>query len=426
MKQKSSSQKGDEFEIRVFELINDLLQNNEWFVPGKVSKIFWKKAYYSEKRKSNITFDITIETFIPGAERYSLLTIIECKNLNHKVSVDDVEEFNSKISQIGEHNTKGIMIAANTFQEGAYQYGKSQGVGMARLTTSDKLDWINFRKEKPAYLFNPSELKLNFTEELTLGEKFIATANNKGFNNFADLLLELGIIDRYNHKEKYFKIPFLTDKRVNEIVNKLIGRGVYTQNTLDIEKLCNFLSSVYPVSFELKEILPQGILGKIEFNPFKISVSASLKDDLSRWRFTLAHEVGHLILHSKLLCEVLDAKTDTELSLSLKHSVSDATNRRLEYQANIFASNLLIPVEFLTPLARAYFQKENIKKGYLYLDHQPVNQQLVFTFLHQISTVFQVSLEVAKIRMVTLGLLEDTTDNSLRAIFKRMELNRNI
>ncbi|MEJ7684439.1 MAG: hypothetical protein WKG06_42655 [Segetibacter sp.] len=62
----------------------------------KTSKVFKKKAYYSSKREKDIIFDVTIETTLPNADKYSILTIIECKNLNKKVTVDDIEEFGSK------------------------------------------------------------------------------------------------------------------------------------------------------------------------------------------------------------------------------------------------------------------------------------------------------------------------------------------
>ncbi|MDQ3713554.1 MAG: hypothetical protein M3388_15210 [Acidobacteriota bacterium] len=95
--------KGDKFESQVHDLIKKLLENEDFIVSGKKSKIFWKKGYYSQARKKDIIFDISIETYLDeNAKNYSVLTIIECKDYEGTVPVNDVEEFGSKLSQIGD------------------------------------------------------------------------------------------------------------------------------------------------------------------------------------------------------------------------------------------------------------------------------------------------------------------------------------
>jgi Zn-dependent peptidase ImmA (M78 family) len=416
----SSTQKGNLLEKKAFELLSELLANDEFYVSGKKSKIFSKKPYYSERRKKDIIFDITIETYLNDAENYSLLTILECKNLNKKVTVDDVEEFESKISQIGEHNTKGIMITNSSFQESAYNLAASLKIGLIRITSDDKFEWINYRKNQKDYSLPKDEIKEKFTTDSIPDTKFIATIDDKPILNFADLLIATGAIDYYQDKEKFINIPFLTEEKIDEIVGRLIKYDVFTGDKINTDKLCTFLSSRYPLAFDFDTSLPNNLLGKIQFNPLMITVTKSLKADLHRWRFTLAHEIGHLVLHRKYLDNRIDDKTDTEYSLSLKYNITDRTSKRLEIQANIFASHLLLPIETLSKTVLKYFTEERIHKGRLYLDNQPVNQRLVFTLLSQISTRYEVSMEVAKIRLIELGLLEDDSMTSLKTIFKEM------
>jgi len=147
-----------------------------------------------------------------------------------------------------------------------------------------------------------------------------------------------------------------------------------------------------------------------------------LKVDRARWRFTLAHEIGHLILHSKLLKDRISEKSDTETSLSFKYFDSEIASKRLEFQANLFAENLLLPISTLNSIVTQYFREERILKGHLYWDNQPVNQQLVLGLLTKISTIYDVSLEVARIRLIALGLLIDDRWKSLRDILKEMKL----
>ena len=398
--------KGDIFEKRVFDLLKELLGNDEFYLSRKHSEIFSKKGYPSERRKGDIIFDITIESYIPNAPQYSHLTVFECKDLNKNVSVDDIEEFESKLRQVGEHDTKGIMVSTKGFAKRTINIAKSLKIGLLKVHSNNQLDWINFRKDK-------FKQKIEFDGNNS--EPFLVSINRKVITNLADLLLELKIIDSYVHKEKYINIPYLTEKRIEEIVERLYTYDIHENYCLDTQKLCEFIQSKYPVKFEL-ESLANNILGKIEFNPITISVDKDLEEN--RLRFTLCHEIGHLILHGKLLESSIDQKEDNDYSLSLKYYVSDMSSRRLEIQANIFASHLLIPLDPLLKEVSRYFKRERIHKNYLYLDNQPVNRLLVMNLLNKLSARFKASNESIKIRLIALNLLKDETNFSFNKLLK--------
>ena len=413
----NSTQKGESFERSAFEVLKEMLENDEFYVSGKKSRIFWKKEYYSPKRSGNIKFDITIETYLRHATDYSHLTIIECKNLGRKVTVDDIEEFSSKVSQVGEHNTKAIIISNTLLQVAAYNYAVSQKIGLILLKEQKEIEWINYRKEKSRLKVNPSELAQQFTSpEKGFAANFVANINGKGFLHLGDIIAELGIIDVYLQKEDEINLPFISDERIDDIVDRIARKDVYDGVMLNTDKLCSFLSKYYPVTFEFDKDMPNKVLGKIEFEPLKIFITKQLAADRNRWRFTLIHEAGHLILHAKLLKGKMNETADNDTTISFRQHLSNKFQRRVELQANIFASHLLLPKQPLTKMVNNYFIKERIHKGYLYLDNQPVNQVLVHTFLTRISEEFGVSIEVAKIRLIRLGLLQDDTDISLRKI----------
>jgi hypothetical protein len=67
-----------------------------------------------------------------------------------------------------------------------------------------------------------------------------------------------------------------------------------------------------------------------------------------------------------------------------------------------------------------YFEDENLNEGFLYLDNQQCNQALVFNFLRILQLRFEVSTEAARIRLINLNLLHDTTDISLIGLLKKM------
>jgi Zn-dependent peptidase ImmA (M78 family) len=418
----SSYNRGDAFEIKAFHLFKSLLENDDFYVSGKKSKIFRKKGYYSEKRKTEIIFDIAIETYLNNSTSYSLLTLIECKNYQSPVPVSDLEEFDSKIRQISEHNTKGIVITNHFYQSGANSFAKSTGLALAKVNDNDEFEWIVNRKAGSDPPLTKSEAIKHLETEAYDSLNFVALNEDFALSTVAELLIQIQIIDYFVYKEKFITVPYVTKERINEIVAKLESYHLYTEKMLDENKICKFLQEKYPVSFYFDDTLPQNVLGKIEFDPLSIYVSKELKIDKPRWRFTLAHEIGHLILHSKLLQYKLSEKSDTEDTLSFKYFVSEMTSRRLEYQANLFAGTLLLPISSLIPLVNRYFTEERIHKGRLYWDNQPINQQLALNLLTRISTACEVSIEVARIRLITLDLLIDDRYKSLKGILREMKL----
>jgi hypothetical protein len=111
--------------------------------PGN-TRVYRGKSYYSRDRSSTIKTDVSVEIFLKGASEPSILWIWECKDYSHPVPVDDIEEFESKLRQIGEHNTKGTMVARNGFQKSAVSLAKSKRIGLARQLSEDQICMIYY------------------------------------------------------------------------------------------------------------------------------------------------------------------------------------------------------------------------------------------------------------------------------------------
>lgn len=408
----NTTEKGDKFERQIFSIISDLLNDSDFYLNNKTSKIFKKKSYYSEYRKSNITFDLSIESSFKGASEYSMLTIIECKNLSNPVPVDDVEEFDSKLNQIGCHNSKGMIFSRSGFQKSALNLAKSKGIALIRVDDNKELDWINHRKDKKIEEINIDEL-LNSHHR----NNFIATSEEKILTTLPDLLIELEIIDLFKNKSKFIPVPYLKYDQISEKIKASFPDEVYENNVLNDYRICEFITKNYQTKFEFDERLDIDTLGKINLKSGKININPDLKDDIYRWRFTLAHEIGHLFLHQKLLSEYILENIDKEDHLSLS-SISTDFNKRLEVQANIFAANLLLPYRSLINDVGQYFVDNDIRKGYLYWDDQSCNQYLVFTLLNRLHLKYKISKEVAKIRLKQLNILKDQNNLSISSIMK--------
>lgn len=140
-----TTKKGDELEDKVYELFRDDILNERFWAKKECCKIYQKKGYFSKDREKNIIFDIAIEIFIPGESSYSSLVLIECKHYADKVPVGDVESFLMKAHQVSGGNVKAIVVSNNAFQEGAFNFSKSKGIGLLRYYDRNELEWVLHR-----------------------------------------------------------------------------------------------------------------------------------------------------------------------------------------------------------------------------------------------------------------------------------------
>jgi len=152
--------KGNAFEDKVFSYILTELSDDRLHVPGKRSKAYQKKSYFSKDRQSEIITDISIETFLPNAHDYSLLTVIECKDYSNAIPVSLMEEFHSKVQQITGDNVKAIFITTAALQKSALNYAISKKIGVIRYLPDNQVRHLIFYTTS----INNSEDKMNPSE----------------------------------------------------------------------------------------------------------------------------------------------------------------------------------------------------------------------------------------------------------------------
>jgi Zn-dependent peptidase ImmA (M78 family) len=67
----------------------------------------------------------------------------------------------------------------------------------------------------------------------------------------------------------------------------------------------------------------------------------------NRQRFTIAHEIGHLIMHKAMISE--EVHVDKQFRVLMRNSDSATGLEEIEVQANQFAAELLIPSSMFDP-----------------------------------------------------------------------------
>jgi Zn-dependent peptidase ImmA (M78 family) len=179
----------------------------------------------------------------------------------------------------------------------------------------------------------------------------------------------------------------------------------YVRGAVDLHKLVAREADVSGLSVSFLGD-SNSALGSITFNPLEIKIFAT--DGQSHLaRFTLAHELGHHFLNHKryMTREAIRAQ---DIDQSQLITIPKGEVERLEWQANTFASCLLMPKEEFQTAFGLLLQHLGIRNrghGPLYLDSQRDNVTQFQTVCSSLSKYFNVSKTAIRLRMRALELL---------------------
>lgn len=138
---------GNNFQIMVYNKMKSMVDKQQFIIGNPYAYVHYKKKYYSRDRDDFIEADVSVEKYLrdPFSDEIppSLTVIIECKDYKGYISVNELEEFHSKMQQIGADNTKGIMITRRgAFQKSAMNFAYAKGIGLARFLPDEQIEYI--------------------------------------------------------------------------------------------------------------------------------------------------------------------------------------------------------------------------------------------------------------------------------------------
>jgi Zn-dependent peptidase ImmA (M78 family) len=410
-----TKKKGDIFENFVFDYFSALLQKGYMGLNPNHTKIYKQKKYYSKDREDYIIFDVAIEVFLFEQKEPYLVILIECKNYEKNVPVDDIEEFSTKVSQVGKHYTKAICITKNGFQKGALNVAKNRKIGLWRITANDNHEvifnrTINRIKDNDEIITNALTLE-NF-QDISSSSIYIQTPL-RFTNTPKDLIYDFLLSQKDISPKDFFTqhrvkscskiIPYKSKKELSILAENLSNK-FYKNGEIDLNEIINTLG------YKLIEIdTPEhpNIIGKLETKLKTITIFGISFYSQHQINFAKAHEIAHIFLnHSKYIISENFSPSMESLSVDIE---TTQNIDRLEFQANYFAGCLLLPENRLKATLYYYLQYYDIRnRGFspLYIDSQPCNFENYRKIVLPLTEIFNVSQETMKIRLTELGLAQ--------------------
>jgi len=408
----NSTSKGDKLEDAFHRYLVDQKDRGELVFgayPSQNCKIYKKKAYYCREREAYVEFDVVLELYRTGNDIPHLYVIFECKNHDASVSEIYVNDFSSKIGRIFPHASKGVIVVTSRLQSGAETVARNGAMGIVKF---DEHGLEIVADRKGSFLEHGFVRAQIFrSDDLAKSLKFSGFHNGKYFATVDGLLTDLDpeatAFSGYDLKAGGRSAPFLSIEQIKLTAEKALKSIDYTSDAVDLFKLCRILSIDLQFSdHEMVDVDGTLILGSANFSQKMIIINShSLQ---KRERFTLAHEIGHFDLDHE---RYLRSETIVERDLFITTEKSSRFNyERLEYQANAFAAELILPdAVFLQKTAQLRRQLEIRDRGYgyIFVDDQPCNFVVYNELLSRLSNYFAVSKQAIEVKFRKSRMLTD-------------------
>lgn len=407
--------KGKEFEEKSLKILHNVFEDLQMGNLVDTHKIERLKGYYSHERLSNIIFDLTIEFWPPGANKYSLIYIIECKNFSKRVPVSKLEDFYSKIRQVSGANAKGIFITNSPLQKSAFNYANSNGIMVIQSVENEKgYKLVLYKSErinsdfKIPFIHDTCDVEL-IDEGVRLIEKQMDAKIKSAITEILWEEKEIYGLQNLNKDD----IRTIAIHELNRIEPKILTEARVLNRTI----LKEYLGKEYGIQIE-ENIYYTEKLGAIDFDKNVIYLNKSIVGT-PRELFILCHEFGHYLLHYNLQMgqNLYDLFEDSEWNFKLQNFRLNNPKQWIEWQANYFAASLIFPKVLFEYWLTHYQRKLGLKEGVFYLDDQIANTKNFIHLIDRLANVFKVTKTSIIYRMKELGyLIENSRTKSIGEI----------
>lgn len=409
----NSTEKGDDLEDAFFDFLVEQQRRGELvygLFPSDRCEIFRKKGYLCKERGAKVQFDVVIELYREGRMEPFSYVVFECKNYRGGIPETCVTDFSDKLARVFRHAVKGVLVVSSRLQSGADSLARSRSLGIVKYDQTG-LDVVADRSGRNYLEARFVKSQIFQYERATKSLRFSAFNEGRFFGAINQFLRSVEP-ELFNADEKEYRNPrrsvsYVSGGDIESRANEVLRSVGYKSGPVDLKAICSALSIDLQFSDQLR-LDPDGttILGSANFDKRSIQINAH--QDPNRERFTLGHEIGHFCLNHD---RYLRSETIVEQDLFADIEARDVFNyERLEFQANAFASSMLLPSDVFrvaVDVGRSRFDIKDRGHGYIFVDDQPCNFVPYDDLLSDLSQYFEASKQAIEIKLKKVGLLND-------------------
>lgn len=407
----NSTAKGDRLENAFFGYLIDQQDRGNLvygvYPPDRC--VIRKKAKYPcPERKKPVEFDVVIEVYREGRETPHSYAVFECKNYKSGIPEDRVSVFSDQIGRVFGHSVKGILVVSSRLQSGAAMIARSRSMGIVKFDETGA-DVVADRRDQ--YAVESAFVKSQIFEEehRVKSLKFSAYFDGKFFSSIGQLL------ECYDHEAASttfevgarVSVPYISLDDIRAFATEIVEGIGYKAGHVDLGEICAAMS--LELTYSQRNVFDEDgtlILGSANFDWNSIEINSH--DNEFRERFTIGHEIGHFCLGHG---HYLRSENVIERDLLVDAEGTENFNfTRLELQANLFASEIILPdkvFRIAVEVGCERLKMRDIGFGRVYVDDNPWNYQPYNELISELSQYFRVSKQATEIRLKKLGLVND-------------------
>lgn len=282
----------------------------------------------------------------------------------------------------GRRNIKLYIVSTQGIANDVYSLAEKKGIGYVRINPQKEMTTESYVLPRSVEDYSTA---IHNTEMLfgriSMDVPMVIWNGATTTTSLADALKHDNITINPKHE---LKAPYLTNNNIdsiaNEVTQEYVERGKFLLANIDkdnlyiekpryVQKRDNgypyvekrmervYLLDISVDPFILAEAqglrhitadLPAGQLGRLDLLSETVVIDRSGLNNYDRYRFTMAHELGHYMLHSSLIKEQgIASFGETENTINDDLFIKTEDMKRFERQANRFAATLLMPEEIV-------------------------------------------------------------------------------
>jgi Zn-dependent peptidase ImmA (M78 family) len=179
----------------------------------------------------------------------------------------------------------------------------------------------------------------------------------------------------------------MTNNRIEKLCEQLLEEHGIDQPPVPIKEIAEAIG----LTVHFKDFEGNNISGFLYRDKESDIIGVNSSHPSTRQRFTIAHEIGHFILHKRDTMRV-----DRLFTINFRNAVSATATSREEIEANAFAATILMPKKLVIETIG------NMFKGTIdiFSDSEELDQ-----LADQLAKDFMVSKQAMLIRLGKIGIL---------------------
>ena len=150
------------------------------------------------------------------------------------------------------------------------------------------------------------------------------------------------------------QIPYLDKSKIIAEVDAVLEECWNGEFPVNVEEICDELDlGILPIPNLNRSFFIDAYISA-DFKKILVD-EGEFEKESPRYRFSVAHELGHFLLHRKYYPDKIE---DFAEWLKVSQSIM---NNYAEYQANFFAANLLVPSDEFKEVINKYYNGDFVK-----------------------------------------------------------------